>query len=35
MALELEQYGQLFPTDDRREGVRSWREKRKAAFSGR
>ena len=35
MALELEQYGQLFPTDDRREGVRAWREKRKAAFSGR
>ena len=35
MALELEQYNQLFPTDDRREGVRAWREKRKAAFSGR
>ncbi len=35
MALELEQYGQLFPTDDRREGVRAWREKRKPAFKGR
>ena len=35
MALELEQYGQLFPTDDRREGVRAWREKRRASFSGR
>ena len=35
MALELEQYNQLFPTDDRREGVRAWREKRRASFSGR
>ncbi|HEX4096568.1 MAG TPA: enoyl-CoA hydratase-related protein, partial [Caulobacteraceae bacterium] len=35
MALELEQYGQLFPTEDRREGVRAWREKRKPSFSGR
>ena len=35
MALELEQYNQLFPTDDRREGVRAWREKRKASFQGR
>ena len=35
MALELEQYNQLFPTDDRREGVRAWREKRRAAFKGR
>ena len=34
MALELEQYNQLFPTDDRREGVRAWREKRKPSFSG-
>jgi len=34
MALELEQYGQLFPTEDRREGVRAWREKRKPSFSG-
>ena len=35
MALELEQYNQLFPTDDRREGVRAWREKRKPSFRGR
>ncbi len=35
MALELEQYNQLFPTEDRREGVRAWREKRKASFQGR
>ncbi len=35
MAVELEQYSQLFPTDDRREGIRAWREKRKAAFKGR
>ena len=35
MALELEQYSLLFPTDDRREGVRAWREKRKASFQGR
>jgi enoyl-CoA hydratase len=35
MALELEYYGQLFPTEDRREGVRAWAEKRKADFKGR
>lgn len=35
MAHELEYYGQLFPTEDRREGVRAWREKRKAEFKGR
>ena len=35
MAVELEQYGQLFPTEDRREGIGAWREKRKAAFKGR
>jgi enoyl-CoA hydratase/carnithine racemase len=35
MALELEQYDQLFPTEDRREGVSAWREKRKASFRGR
>ena len=34
MAQELEQYGQLFPTEDRREGVRAWREKRKPGFRG-
>jgi enoyl-CoA hydratase/carnithine racemase len=34
MALELDQYNQLFPTDDRREGVRAWREKRRPAFRG-
>ena len=35
MALELEQYSQLFPTEDRREGIGAWREKRKAMFRGR
>jgi enoyl-CoA hydratase len=34
MALELEQYGQLFTTEDRREGVRAWGEKRKPLFRG-
>ena len=34
MAAELEQYNQLFPTEDRREGVRAWREKRKPLFRG-
>ncbi len=32
--LELDQYNQLFPTEDRREGIRAWREKRKAVFRG-
>jgi enoyl-CoA hydratase len=35
MKLELEGYNRLFPTSDRKEGVRAWREKRKAAFEGR
>jgi len=35
MALELDQYNQLFPTDDRREGVSAWREKREPGFQGR
>jgi enoyl-CoA hydratase/carnithine racemase len=34
MALELEAYNRLFPTQDRMEGVRAWREKRKAMFRG-
>ncbi len=35
MALELEQYERLFQTDDRREGVTAWGEKRKPVFRGR
>ena len=34
MALELDSYNQLFPTHDRVEGVRAWREKRKPRFRG-
>jgi enoyl-CoA hydratase/carnithine racemase len=34
MALELEAYNRLFPTRDRVEGVRAWREKRKPDFRG-
>ncbi len=32
---EIEAYNQLFTTEDRREGVRAFNEKRKATFSGR
>ena len=35
MALELDRYNELFPTEDRREGVRAWREKRRPSFRGR
>jgi enoyl-CoA hydratase/carnithine racemase len=34
MTLELEAYNRLFPTRDRLEGVRAWREKRKPQFRG-
>jgi enoyl-CoA hydratase/carnithine racemase len=34
MAQELEAYNRLFPTHDRIEGVRAWREKRKPVFRG-
>ena len=33
--VELEAYNQLTPTDDRREGVAAWGEKRKAEWKGR
>ncbi|MDO9222780.1 MAG: enoyl-CoA hydratase-related protein [Caulobacter sp.] len=35
IAVELEAYNQLTPTDDRREGVAAWAEKRKAEWRGR
>lgn len=35
MAQELAGYNRLFPTSDRKEGVRAWREKRKPRFEGR
>jgi enoyl-CoA hydratase/carnithine racemase len=34
MALEIEAYNGLFPTQDRIEGVRAWREKRPPRFQG-
>jgi enoyl-CoA hydratase/carnithine racemase len=34
MAQELEAYNGLFPTRDRVEGVKAWREKRQAQFRG-
>ena len=34
MALELEVYNRLFPTGDRREGVRAFNEKRRPLFKG-
>ncbi len=34
MAVELGEYNRLFPTKDRVEGVRAWREKRKPSFKG-
>ncbi len=34
MAVELGEYNRLFRTKDRTEGVRAWREKRKAVFKG-
>ncbi|MDP1632217.1 MAG: enoyl-CoA hydratase-related protein [Caulobacter sp.] len=35
VAVELAAYNELTPTDDRREGVAAWGEKRKAAWTGR
>jgi enoyl-CoA hydratase/carnithine racemase len=35
MALELDAYNGLFPTQDRLEGIRAWRQKCKPRFSGR
>ena len=35
IAVELAAYDELTPTDDRREGVAAWGEKRKADWKGR
>ena len=35
IAVELAAYDELTPTDDRREGVAAWGEKRKAEWKGR
>jgi enoyl-CoA hydratase len=34
MMFEIEAYNRLVPTDDRREGIRAFNEKRKPAFKG-
>ena len=35
MALEIEAYNRTVPTEDRREGIRSFNEKRRPLFTGR
>ena len=35
VAVELAAYNELTPTEDRREGVAAWGEKRKAQWKGR
>jgi len=35
MMLEIEAYNRMVPTEDRREGVRAFNEKRKPRFAGR
>jgi enoyl-CoA hydratase/carnithine racemase len=35
IAMELAAYNELTPTDDRREGVAAWGEKRNAVWTGR
>jgi len=35
LAFEIEAYNRLVPTEDRREGVRAFNEKRKPKFEGR
>jgi enoyl-CoA hydratase len=35
LALEIEAYKRLVPTEDRREGVRAFNERRKPNFRGR
>jgi enoyl-CoA hydratase/carnithine racemase len=35
LRFEIEAYNRLVPTEDRREGIRSFNEKRKPVFRGR
>jgi enoyl-CoA hydratase/carnithine racemase len=35
MFFEIDAYNRLVPTEDRREGVRAFNEKRKPVFTGR
>ena len=35
MMLEIEAYNRMVPTDDRREGIATFNEKRKPLFTGR
>jgi enoyl-CoA hydratase/carnithine racemase len=35
LAFEIEAYNRMVPTEDRREGINAFNEKRKAVFRGR
>jgi enoyl-CoA hydratase/carnithine racemase len=35
MMFEIEVYNRMVPTDDRREGIRAFNEKRKPVYKGR